>query len=296
MLDCSLASDLECSFVNDKFGYYTCMTMNLDLMNTTTLIDSIEGQHMSGKKQIDVEGLLVVRSNNKYLSSSIFEKFPNLKVLSVMYFSVEKIVEGNFNGAQHLNEIFINNNDISELRENIFKGASKLTRIEMNSNSILSISSKTFAGLTTLEHINLDHNKLTTLPEGVFNDLIKLKNVSLLGNILESLDGNLFKNNLKITNILFSNNHLSVIGSQLLEPLKNLKAANFYNNPCIHTSLHELDNMSVLNDKIASCTESNKPEQKLIISNSEKYELIKTELKQRENKLLKQQFAFKCFH
>ena len=252
------------------------MTMNLKLKNTNSLIASIKGQHMSGKRLIDVEGLLVVRSNNKYLSSSIFKKIPKLKVLSVMYFSVEKIVEGNFNGAQYLKYVYINNNDISELGNNIFRGASKLFRIEMKSNSISSVSSKTFAGLTTLEHINLDHNNLKTLPKDIFTDLINLKYVSLFGNILESVDGNLFKNNLKITNIWFSNNHLSVIGPNLLKSLKHLIDVYFFNNPCIHTSLYKLDDVSVLNDKIANCTESNKPEQKFIIAESEKYQTMKT--------------------
>ena len=145
MVECSLASDLECSYSYDNYGVYTCMTMNLKLINTTSLIDSIKGQHMSEKRLIDVEGLLVVRLNNKYLSSSIFEKIPYLKVLSVMYFSVEKIVEGNLNGALNLKYIYFNNNGITELGNNIFKGASKIVQINLKLNRISKISSRTFA-------------------------------------------------------------------------------------------------------------------------------------------------------
>ena len=270
MLECSLASDLECSYANDKNDIYTCMTMNLKLKNTNSLITSIKGQHMSGKRLIDVEGLLVVRSNNKYLSSSIFEKIPYLKVLSVMYFSVEKIVEGNFNGAVNLKYIYINNNGITELGNNIFKGASKLLLIDLKVNGIHTVQGKTFAGLTTLEHINLNHNNLKTLPKEVFDDLINLKFLKILGNMLESLDGNLFKNNLNLVHILLSNNYLSIIGPNLLKSLTYLKYAGFFNNPCINAKFNDTVEIHVFNDKIASCTEFNKPEQKLINAESEK--------------------------
>ena len=306
MLEISLASDLECSYSIDVFGYYTCMTINFKLEKQNALIDSIKGQHMSGKEQSDVEGLLFVRSLNEFLSSDIFKKFPNLKVLSVMYFSVENIVQGNFDGAEKLEIIFIINNEMGELTDNVFSGASKLFRIEMSSNLIPSISNQTFAGMTTLQHINFDHNQLKSLPKGIFDDLINLNYVSFIGNIIESLDGDLFKNNLKITHALFSNNHLYVIGSNLLTHLKSLKNANFYNNPCICASLFELGNITVLYDKMANCTEANRPEQKLIIAELEKEKMvlqIKVETEKFEDKLMKcenntkkTKFAFKCFH
>ena len=52
MLECSLASDLECSYSHDKFGYYKCMTMNLKLEKDNALIESVKGQHLLGKEQI----------------------------------------------------------------------------------------------------------------------------------------------------------------------------------------------------------------------------------------------------
>ncbi|CAO1423251.1 unnamed protein product [Diamesa serratosioi] len=248
--------------------------MDLKLKNSTDVIDSVKGKHVNGKSLIDVTGLLILRSNNKYLDSSIFEKFVSLKALTVFYFSLEHVLEGDFIGAQNLEIIIFNNNDITMLGDNIFSGASKLLRIEMKSNCIISVSSKTFAGLTSLRQINLNHNLLTHLPVDLFKDLTNLEQVSFDGNILESLDGDLFKHNLKLTHLWFSNNKLTVIGSSLLTQHKSLKTAYFYQNPCIHTSLYHEDSRDILNDHFAKCTESNKPEQKLIVAQAENKEVI----------------------
>ncbi|CAO1424443.1 unnamed protein product [Diamesa tonsa] len=294
MLEYTLASDLECSYSYDAYGLYTCMTMNFQIKNENALIESVKGQHLPGKTQIDVNGLMIIFSKNKFLSSDIFEKFPNLKELSVWFYSVEKIVQGNFHGAQHLKRIIINNNKISELTDNIFSGASKLVSVSMNYNRINSISNKTFAGLTNLKTINLDHNYLESLPRGIFDDLIHLSNISLTGNILTRLDGDLFKNNLKITNLWFSSNQLSVIGSNLITPLRSLESAYFYNNLCISETLPNSVNINDLNDKIAKCTESNKPEQKLIVAESEKKKAdAKTDLVSKDNEDLRKKIAEK---
>lgn len=307
MLECSFATDLDCLYANDQFGYYTCMTMRFKLDSDNGLIESVKGQHMSGKEQKNVVGLLVVRSNNKFLSSDFYKKFPNLKVLSVGFNSVENVTEGNFEGAQNLESIYINNNVISELGDNTFRGASKLIRIEMKTNGIASVSSKTFAGLTTLLQLTLDHNYLKSLPKGIFDDLVNLRNVSFFGNLLTSLDGDLFKNNLQLTSLIFSNNQLSVIGSNLVTHLKCLNSAHFYNNLCISTSLYEVGkNSTVLNQEIAKCTESNRPQQKVRNLVTERKKMIAKEnlSKQKLNEELesckkevqKTEFAFKCFN
>ena len=274
MLECCLASDLDCSYSYDNGGRYTCLTMNLKLEKDNKLIESVKGQHLPGKEQINVEGLLIVFSRNKFLSSDIFKKFPNLKVLNMWYYTSATIVKGNFEGAQHLEQIHINNHHIEELSDNIFSGATKLVRIEMKMNGITSISSQTFAGLTTLQYIDLDHNHLKSLPKGLLNDLIHLKYVSFFGNILESIDGDLLKNNLELTFVSFSNNFLSVIGSNLIKQHKKLILANFNNNHCISSSLHYDTKFDDLNENIAKCTKSNKPEQMLIMVENEKKELI----------------------
>ena len=270
MLECCSASDLECSYTNDAYGYYTCVALNLHLEKENPLIDSVKGEHLPGKDQKDVNGLLVAFSRNEFLSSDIFKKFPNLVKLNVWYYSVENIVQGNFEGAQHLKHIFINNNKIPKLTNNIFSGASNLENIDMKLNCIKSISNQTFAGLTKLRTINFSHNYLESLPRGIFDDLINLRNVSLYGNILKSLDGDLFKNNLNLTNLWLSSNHISVIGSNLITHLQSLEIANFHNNPCISSSLYDSVNINALSEKFAKCTESNKPEQKLIMVEKEK--------------------------
>ena len=187
MLEFSLASDLNCSYFYDNNEVDTCMTLNLQLEKENALIDSVNGQHLPAKEQIDVDGMMIVRSKKKFLSSDIFKKFPSLKVLSVMYYSIQNIVQGNFHGAQHLKRIYINNNNIPLSTDNIFSGASNLDYIELKGNGIKSISNQTFAGLKELKTINLSHNQLESLPKGLLDELINLQNVSFKGNILKSL-------------------------------------------------------------------------------------------------------------
>lgn len=322
MLEYSLASEMECLYSHPTQRFYECTTINFKLENRNEVIDSVKGQHLSGKDNIKVHGLKIMFSKNKFLSSDIFKMFPNLKEFIVMYFSVEIIQQGNFNGAQHLNYILMNNNLLTQLTDNIFSGASNLIWIDMRMNQINSISNKSFSGLTKLKRLYLDHNFLSSLPKGIFDDLINLQNVSFNGNILKSLDGNLFKNNLKITHISFSNNQLSVIGSDLMTHIKSLENVNFHNNPCISMSFDKSENNNGLFNDITKCTESNKPKSKLEVAESEINLLNKniTNLimslmeQQEENRRLKQndesskqamtkvneeleksKFAFKCF-
>ena len=58
----------------------------------------------------------------------------------------------------------------------------------------------------------------------------------------------------------------------MITHLQSLKIAHFYENPCITTSLFSSINIIALNERIAKCTESNKPEQKLLLAESEKKE------------------------
>ena len=294
MLECSVASDLKCSYTHDASGLYTCVALNLQLEKDNPLIDSVKGEHLPGKEQINVERLMVVCSSNKFLSSDIFQKFPNLLDLSVLLYSVENIVQGNFHGAQHLRRIIINNNYITQLTDNIFSGAPNLEIIQMNGNSIYSLSIQTFAGLTKLETLYLEHSFINSLPKGIFDELINLRNVSFFGNMFKSLDGDLFKNNLKITHLWLSNNQLSVIGSNLITHLQSLEIAEFYNNPCISSSLYDSVNVNALSEKIAECTESNKPEQKLLLAENQKEkDTVKIDLLSILNEVLREKITEK---
>lgn len=75
-----------------------------------------------------------------------------------------------------------------------------------------------------------------------------LKGIYLDKNELEVLDEDLFVHNTKIQEINFSENLLKHIAFNLLEPLKNLKRADFFKNPCIDIGASDHKQLDILKD------------------------------------------------
>lgn len=73
-----------------------------------------------------------------------------------------------------------------------------------------------------------------------------LRGIYLDKNELEELEEDLFVHNSKIQEVNFSENLLKHIAFNVLEPLKNLKRADFFKNPCIDIGASDDQQIDVL--------------------------------------------------
>lgn len=73
-----------------------------------------------------------------------------------------------------------------------------------------------------------------------------LRGLYLDKNELEVLEEDLFENNPKIQEVNFSENFIKHIAFNILEPLKNLKRADFFKNPCIDIGASDCEQVEIL--------------------------------------------------
>lgn len=85
----------------------------------------------------------------------------------------------------------------------------------------------------SLEVVRITSCNMRLLLKEDMENLNKLKFLDLVGNKIEKLESNTFENTLGLIEIMFDNNRLQFIGSELMEPLKNIKLIRFGANVCI---------------------------------------------------------------
>lgn len=87
--------------------------------------------------------------------------------------------------------------------------------------------------LENIENYQVKESRIRHLLKGDFDGFTKLKVLDISHNPIEELKGDVFDNESVIESVSFYNCHLKIIDPTVLNPLKNLKKANFQVNPCM---------------------------------------------------------------
>ena len=99
-------------------------------------------------------------------------------------------------------EIYLDGNDINELRSHNFIGRKNLKTLYLNNSNILKVENHTFNGLSILEELHLEDNRLKVLQGDEFHGLKSLKKLFLNNNLLQTINNSTF-NGLESLEILF---------------------------------------------------------------------------------------------
>ena len=97
-----------------------------------------------------------------------------------------------FDGLSSLEELYLDNNDLSNLPEDIFNGLSSLEILHLHQNGLSSLPVGMFSGLSALRELSMFYNGLSSLPMGVFSGLSALRLLDLSHNGLSSLPMGVF--------------------------------------------------------------------------------------------------------
>ncbi|KAK4883574.1 hypothetical protein RN001_006893 [Aquatica leii] len=127
-----------------------------------------------------------------------------------------------FYGLDYLENLILNNNQISEIEEDVFRYLENLTSIDLSVNFI-KIKPKMFQYVTNLKLLDLSQNHLKYIPNELFNNLKNLKILFLYSNELTTLNTTLFADLQNLESLDIRNTNLQYIPDQVFYPLSNLR-------------------------------------------------------------------------
>ena len=119
----------------------------------------------------------------------------NLAAITFLGFNfagITSLKEGDFSGLTALQELDLQENDLSSLPDDVFSGLTALRTLNLRENELSSLPDGVFSGLTALQELDLQENDLNSLPAGVFSGLTALQEIYLYANDLSSLPDGVF--------------------------------------------------------------------------------------------------------
>ena len=146
-----------------------------------------------------------------------------VKKLSVSGRQIASLQAHDFSGLVSLEELYLSDNNLTDLPEGIFQELNKLKQLSLAGNSLTSLPQGIFEGLTRLEVLWLGGNPLTSLPERIFKEVGTLKQLFLGGNSLTSLPQGIFEGLTLLEVLWLGPNPLARLPEGIFDGLDNLK-------------------------------------------------------------------------
>lgn len=134
--------------------------------------------------------------NVQYLPMNVFRKFPNLEIYYAFKSGVLKINKNNFYGAEKLQGLWLDHNEINTIESGSFNELKSLKWLYLGFNKLISLNTQLFHNLKPLLSLSLEKNRLSTLSVQIFSTLEDLEFLHLNGNPVSS----------QVTNEYFTNN------------------------------------------------------------------------------------------
>jgi hypothetical protein len=134
----------------------------------------VTGDHISGKSDIDVEGLLMGIEPMTKLPESLENFFPNLKGLSIEASNLGSILASDLQ-FPNLNYLSIGNSKITNLDDDLFTNNPKLKYIDFSNNPIENIGHDLLNGLDELEQASFLNNECVNLEAKTPEEVKELK-------------------------------------------------------------------------------------------------------------------------
>jgi Leucine-rich repeat (LRR) protein len=167
ILNCSTtnAATLKCTFEYRSWGIvgeiYICTVEDNGIFDGSRVtIDRIEGEHIDGKTNADVQGFSIEEIPNvNYIPEGLEESFPNLISIDIMSAQLKEIKQTDVKKFPKLIRLDLSNNNIKIIEKDLFKYNPQLREIFFGYNEISHIDPEVFNHLNQLEYLWLQRNK-----------------------------------------------------------------------------------------------------------------------------------------
>ena len=123
-------------------------------------------------------------------------------------------------------------NPLGTIADDAFQGILEIEELDLNNANLSELSQNVFSGLTSIRWLDLSHNDLGVIPGNLFLDLVNLEGLDLGNNDLENLPIGIFRNNANLQSLVLRHNRLSesVLPEGVFTPLVNIRLLDLTNN------------------------------------------------------------------
>lgn len=206
---------------------YIDETIDLQENETLTILNP--------SKNVITSLTLAARSTLPEFPIEIFDTFPNLTEVELIYSGIELLEEDDFINATNLQRLHLEGNNIhtigraaftkltnlsilalptnqlTKIEDFAFADLKHLVRLNLEQNNLTGLQQNTFSGLTNLLELFLNDNQIATIEDGALY-LEKLEELYLQGNKFKTLSPDLVTGTPALLSIVLSRNQLTSIG------------------------------------------------------------------------------------
>ncbi|CRL03509.1 CLUMA_CG016596, isoform A, partial [Clunio marinus] len=141
--------ELVCEFENLRWYKfekicYTSSISSSSIKEPNTSIRTINGNHLEGKSDKDVEVIRFRDTTVNYFPQGLNKIFPNLKAVLIHYCELKSITRKNLDGLENIQILRCDSNKITTLPDDLFRNMKKLIDISFRNNDLGCLSSKVF--------------------------------------------------------------------------------------------------------------------------------------------------------
>ncbi|CRK99764.1 CLUMA_CG013079, isoform A [Clunio marinus] len=158
--------NLSCEFGNLEiflYGnvYYTCLIRSSSITKPNTIIRTINGKHLEGKSDKDVEAILFKGTTVNYFPQGLNKIFPNLKAVRIHKCGLKSITQRDLVGLENIERLRCGHNKITSLPDNLFRYMNKLIDISFHDNGLHFMSSEVLKPIlkNDLKCVNFSENR-----------------------------------------------------------------------------------------------------------------------------------------
>ncbi|CAG9809797.1 unnamed protein product [Chironomus riparius] len=145
------------SALSDEISYI-CRVTAFNRIASTGRVMSIQGTHLEGRSNIDVNTLIVVDQKIENFPRHLYNYYPNLKSISVISCGLKTLSKVDLTGCKRIEKLMLNGNLITSIDSDVFEHAQNLETISFFKNRISFVPDNAFDGLKKLKNVNLEVN------------------------------------------------------------------------------------------------------------------------------------------
>lgn len=215
-----LEPEIGCDYQETILDEYACF---LNIHNPNGVEFSVvPGEHLTGRSDADVQLITVYLQNSRNLPSIVCSTFNDIREIIVMSSNLMVVTPATFESCATLEQIYLNDNRITQIPANTFANSPNLRLIGLSTNRIATLNVNSFAG-TAVAFLDLGDNRLTSLNSAWFEPINgTLTTLDLIANSISTLGSDLFRNLRNIETLALNVNPLSSVADDAFASLGNL--------------------------------------------------------------------------
>lgn len=219
----------ECVFHDHEIVGYTC-TMHNAVVTSPNQPFPIQGVHLQGRTNADVNAFDTADSTLHYIPQQIFTTFPNLRVLVLMNAGVRQLHQP-WSNCQNLLAVVFALNEIQVIPARVFESCTSLALFAtVAEQSLVEVDAMAFTGLNNLEALAFLGAPLTRLQPEMFQPIPNLRAFLMTLTGLTEINANTFHAARNLELIDLSLNGLSTIPTGTFTNFPLLTSITIVNN------------------------------------------------------------------